>query len=284
MIGLFDSGHGGLTIFKALSERFPGIPFVYLGDHLNAPYGDRPSEEVVVLTRLGVEALFDRGCGLVLLACNTATSVACRILQQEWLPNSKYNDHNVLGIIAPTVEAATQTPWSVTSPRYPQMYNRDRIAIFGTTRTITTDVYGEEIRKRCPEAQIYQMACPDLAGAIEEELDEELLDRLVSGYTSELLSMLDNAAPHQAILGCTHYPLVEHLFRRHLPMSTRILSQPNIVANSLEHYLRHHAHFDPRNKNGEERSILLTTGLDTEPMHDAMAHYRAGLCYTHVVI
>ena len=284
MIGLFDSGHGGLTIFKALSTRFPDLPFVYLGDHVNAPYGDRPSDEIVALTQDGVEALFERGCRLVVLACNTATSVACRRLQQDWLPHSKYHDRNVLGIIAPTVEAATQTPWSVTSPLYPQMYNRDRIAIFGTTRTVTTDVYGEEIRKRCPEARVFQTACPELAGAIERGADDAVLDRLVGGYASELLFMLDGEAPHQAILGCTHYPLVEHLFRTHLPDQTRILSQPDIVADSLEHYLRRHPDYVLGKKNGGERSILLTTDLDAVPLSDAMALYKAGLSYRHVVI
>ena len=116
MIGVFDSGHGGLTVFRALVARFPAIDFVYLGDHAKAPYGNRPSDEVVDLTRAGVETLFRAGARLALLACNTATCVAARTLQQEWLPNSEWRGHNVLGIVAPTVEAATQTPWAVSSP------------------------------------------------------------------------------------------------------------------------------------------------------------------------
>ena len=176
MIGLFDSGHGGLTIFKAVSTRFPEQKFIYLGDHANLPYGDRSSTEIVGFTRAGVELLFDQGCNLVMLACNTATAVAARTLQQDWLPESGYQGKNILGIIAPTVEAATQTPWAVTEPQYPQMYNRDRIAIFGTTRTITTDVYGEEIRKRCPEAELFQLACPALAKSIERDGDDKVLE------------------------------------------------------------------------------------------------------------
>ena len=284
MIGLFDSGHGGLTIFKALSARFPDLPFVYLGDHVNAPYGDRPSDEIVDLTKAGVTALFERGCRLVVLACNTATSVACRKLQQEWLPMSQYQDHNVIGIIAPTVEAATQTPWSVTSPQYPQMYNRDLIAIFGTSLTVATDVYREEIAKRCPEAQVFQIACPELAGAIEQGAEDAALDALVSTYTSKLLKTLNGEAPHQAILGCTHYPLVEHLFEAHLPSQTRILSQPDIVADSLEHYLARHGEYLSGIKNGVARSMLLTTDLEIVPVNDAMALYKDGLSYIHVVI
>jgi glutamate racemase len=147
MIGVFDSGHGGLTVFRELVERFPQVPFIYLGDHANVPYGDRASDEIVALTRHGVEVLFRRGCRLVLLGCNTATCVAARTLQQGWLPVSGWAARNVLGIVAPTVEAATQTPWAVTAPQYPQKYNTDVIAVFGTTRTI-----GTPIRRRSASA------------------------------------------------------------------------------------------------------------------------------------
>ena len=141
MIGVFDSGHGGLTVFRALARRFPRVPFVYFGDHRNVPYGNRPSDEIVALTRDGVDALFRRGCRLVLLGCNTATCVAARTLQKDWLPVSGWTGRNILGIVAPTVEAATQTPWAVTTPQYPQKYNADVIAVFGTTRTIASHAY-----------------------------------------------------------------------------------------------------------------------------------------------
>jgi len=181
MIGVFDSGHGGLTVLRALVERFPDQPFVYLGDHRNAPYGNRSSEEIVALTRQAVEALFQRGCRLVVLGCNTATCVAARTLQRDWLPGSPYAaTHNVLGIVAPTVEAATQTPWAVTIPQYPQKYNTDLIAVFGTTRTITSFAYPEEIRKRCPRVAVVQQICAELAGAIETGASASLLDDLVA--------------------------------------------------------------------------------------------------------
>jgi glutamate racemase len=263
MIGIFDSGLGGLTVLRALAARFPHIPLVYLGDHANVPYGNRPSEEVVALTRTGVERLFRRGCRLVLLGCNTATAVAARPLQQDWLPRSGFPAHNVLGIVAPTVEAATQTPWAVTSPQYPQKYNTDLIAVFGTTRTIASRVYPEEIRKRCPRAQVVQQVCAGLAGALEEEAGEAELDRLVRAGVGGLLSQTGGQPPHRAILGCTHFPLVEALFRRHLPPFTRLLSQPAVVADSLEDYLARH----PRYANapgGASGPILLTTG---DPVH-----------------
>ena len=261
MIGVFDSGHGGLTVFRVLAARFPRVRFVYLGDHANVPYGDRPSEEIVALTKHGVEALFQAGCRHVLLGCNTATCVAARTLQKDWLPVSGWRGHNVLGIVAPTVEAATQTPWAVTAPQYPQKYNSDLIAVFGTTRTIASHVYPEEIRKRCPKATVVQQACAGLAGAIERAAPEAELEALVAAGVESLLAATHGVPPHRAILGCTHFPLVEGLFRKHLPAFTRILPQPDVVADSLEDYLQRH----PRYQDGAEgevahQPLLLTTG------------------------
>ncbi len=268
MIGVFDSGHGGLTVLKALALKFPNEDFLYLGDHANAPYGNRPSEEVVELTRAGVELLFGKGCRLVLLGCNTATSIACRTLQQDWLPRSDWQGRNILGIIAPTVEVATQTPWGVTEPQYPQKYKSDVIAVFATRRTIESGVYIEEIRKRCPRIQVVAAACPQLAGMIEAGAEQAALDALIKDYVDDMLNAAGEAGavtdgiPHFAILGCTHYPLVEHLFARHLPRSCRLLSQPQIVADSLEHYLARHPEFlrGQRPEGEAARVQLLTTG------------------------
>lgn len=260
MIGLFDSGHGGLTVFRALVRRFPHVRFVYLGDHANAPYGNRSSDEIVALTRGGIERLFAHGCRLVILACNTATAIACRRLQQTWLPEAGYDGHNILGVVAPMVEAATQTPWAVTEPQYPQKFNADTIAVFGTTRTIASNVYPEEISKRCPKVTVLQQPCADLAGAIEEARGEPELDGLVARYSEAMLAGLpEGGTPHQAILGCTHFPLVEALFRRHLPPSTRLLSQPEVVADSLEDYLARHPGY-ALSPDRDRMPVLLTTG------------------------
>lgn len=265
MIGLFDSGHGGLTIFRALVRRFPHIQFAYLGDHANAPYGNRDAQDIVELTREGVIRLFEQGCGLVILACNTATAIACRTLQQDWLPGAGYDRHNLLGVVAPVVEAATQTPWAVTSPQYPQKYNTDIIAVFGTRRTISSGVYVEEISKRCPKVTVLQQPCAELAGAIEAGQPEVELDALVRLYVGELMEKAGGHTPHRAILGCTHYPLVEHLFVRHLPPSTRLLSQPEVVADSLEDYLARHPAYGVCVEKSDKPS-LLTTG---DPMEIA---------------
>lgn len=260
MIGVFDSGLGGLTILDALVARFPHLAFTYLGDHAHVPYGNRSSDEIVELTRKAVEAMFLRGSKLVLLGCNTATAVAARRLQRQWLPESGWRDkgHNVIGIVAPTVEAATQTPWAVTTPQYPQKYLTERIAVFGTTRTIASNVFAEEIRKRCPKVEVIQQVCSELAGAIEAEAPEAELDRLVKSGIEGALAQAAGEPPHRAILGCTHFPLVEHLFKRHLPAATRILSQPEVVADSFEDYLARHPEF--ATPAGTRPLVLLTTG------------------------
>lgn len=275
MIGVFDSGHGGLTVLRALVERFPNVPFVYLGDHANVPYGNRPSEEVVDLTRAGVDLLFARGARLVLLGCNTATCVAARTLQRDWLPQSQWRGRNILGIVAPTVEAATQTPWAVSTPQYPQKYNTDIVAVFGTTRTITSYVYPEEIKKRCPKVTVVQQIASDLAGAIEKARPETELSVIVKRAVDGLMQQTSDTAPHRAILGCTHFPLVEAMFRRHLPASTRILSQPEIVADSLEDYLARHPEYAGKDETSTAPR-LLTTGDPARVSATARIFWPAG--------
>jgi glutamate racemase len=262
MIGVFDSGLGGLTVLRALVDRFPTLPLIYLGDRAHAPYGNRPSAEVIDLTRQGVETLFSAGCKLVLLGCNTATAVAARHLQQTWLPTSRWRGRNVLGIVAPTVEAATQTPWAVSSPQYPQKYNTDLIAVFGTTRTVSSGVYPEEIRKRCPRVTVVQQVCAKLAGAIEDKAPEPELEGLVVEAVAGMLDQTGGTPPHRAILGCTHFPLVEYLFRRHLPAYARILSQPEVVADSFEDYITRHPEYISATRGSS--LVLLTTGDPVE--------------------
>jgi glutamate racemase len=282
MIGVFDSGHGGLTVFRALVRRFPRVPFVYLGDHRHVPYGNKPSDEIVTLTRHGVDALFRLGCRLVLLGCNTATCVAARTLQKDWLPVSGWAGRNILGIVAPTVEAATQTPWAVTAPQYPQKYNTDVVAVFGTTRTIASHAYPEEIRKRCPRVTVVQQACAELAGAIERAEAQEELDAHVARSVTALLAQTDGAPPHRAILGCTHFPLVEPLFRRHLPAFTRLLSQPEVVADSLEDYLARHPRYVAETSDAAAAPALLTTGDPARVSRVARIYWSDAPAFRHL--
>lgn len=258
MIGVFDSGLGGLTVFKALTERFGDVSFAYLGDHAHVPYGDRSSEDVVDLTKAGVERLFALDCNLVLLGCNTATAVAARTLQQNWLPMAhQWSGHNVLGIVAPTVEAATMTPWAVTTPQYPQKHNADLIVVFGTTRTVTSNVYPEEIRKRCPMVEVVQQACPGLVDAI--EAGATTVEGIVADACQRAIAKCGGRRPDRVILGCTHFPIVSMLFEKHLPAGVRVLSQPATVADSLEDYLIRHAQYGGANEGGR-LLMLMTTG------------------------
>lgn len=258
-IGVFDSGYGGLTVFEALVQRFPHLSFTYLGDHARAPYGNKTGAEVLALTRQGVEALFQQGCQLVILGCNTATAVAGRPLQQSWLPASVWvgAGRNVLGIVAPTVEMATQTPWCVTTPTYPQKYNKDTLAIFATRQTTETGVYVEEILKRCPHMQVVQQPCPQLAGAIENQALPAEIQALINTYVQDMLAHCQQV-PQGAILGCTHYPLVADMFQAALPPQVRLYSQPPIVADSLEDYLLRHPL--PHSTPDARRVQIYTTG------------------------
>jgi glutamate racemase len=284
MIGIFDSGLGGLTVLRALTARFPAQSFLYLGDHAHAPYGDRASHEIVELTRAGVAQLFALGARLVVLGCNTATAVALRTLQRDWLPHAGLSGRNVVGIVAPTVEAATQTPWAVTKPQYPQKNNREVIAVFGTTRTIESGVYAEEIRKRCPRVRVVPQACSGLAAAIEAARPSAELDAIVAESVAAMLTQLsgktpgsralDPHAPDRAILGCTHFSLVEKLFHENLPAGVRILSQPELVADSFEDYLARHPEY--AKSAGAPGVRLLTTG-DPEHVLRAAAVFWAGV-------
>jgi glutamate racemase len=161
------------------------------------------------------------------------------------------------------VEAATQTPWAATAPQYPQKYNTDLIAVFATRRTTQSGVFTEEIRKRCPKVTVVEQSCPDLAGAIEAGASDSVLAPMIEGYVAAMLRQTDGHPPHRAILGCTHYPLAEPLFRLYLPPFTRILAQPEIVADSLEDYLTRHAHYLTPVEQPGQPPVLLTTG----PVH-----------------
>lgn len=236
MIGVFDSGHGGLTILHALVRRLPHQHFLYLGDHAHAPYGTRPVEEIYALTVGNVDHLLRMGCRLVILACNTASAVSLRRLQQTWLPHA-YPDRRVLGVLVPTVEAITEVPWTARAPR-PDGAGRPRLAvIFATPRTVASGAYVTEIALRAPHVTVEQQACPGLVDLIEADAPGAQIQDLVERFIAEALDRLGGRIPDAAILGCTHYPLVRHHFQAALPASVEILSQPDLVAESLQRYL-----------------------------------------------
>jgi len=243
MIGVFDSGHGGLTVLRALVARLPERTFLYLGDHGHAPYGERTGAEIYDLTRANVTRLFDRGCGLVLLACNTAAAVALRRLQQDWLP-SAYPERRVLGVFVPMVEAVTQVPWQREAP--PRGTSESAVVgVFATRRTVASGAYPREIARRAPRIRVVQHACPGLVDLIEAGAATAKLEAAISAHVAGCMAQLDGVAPDSVILGCTHYPRAAECFAKALPAGVPIHSQPELVADSLAAYLARHPELDP---------------------------------------
>jgi len=245
-IGVFDSGVGGLSVHHRLVERFPTADFVYLADQANTPYGGRPGEEIVELTRAGCERLFAEGCDLIVLACNTASGIALRRLQQTWLPGYRRQlgrPVNVLGIIVPTIEAATGLPWEHEAERRGDKVEKlDILAVFSTPATAASRVYEIEIDKRRQDVAVFSQPCPELAGLIEAGAPREELAAAIAGHVKAITSRIGRA-PDRAILGCTHYEIVADLFRDALPPGTPLIHQPQATADALARYFERHPEF-----------------------------------------
>ena len=259
-IGVFDSGVGGLSVHHKLVERFPKADFVYLADQANTPYGGRPGEEIVALTRAGCERLFAEGCSIVVLACNTAASVALRRLQQTWLPGYRKTlgrPVNVIGIIVPTIEAATGLPWEHEAERRGDKVEKlDILGVFSTPATAASRVYEIEIDKRRQDVAVFSEPCPELARMIETNAPRDELAKVVAGHVQALTRRIGRA-PDRAILGCTHYEIVADLFRAALPPGTPLIHQPEATAEALARYFERHPEYDPGH-DGVRR--FLTTG------------------------
>jgi glutamate racemase len=263
-IGVFDSGIGGLTVHHALVDRLHSADLIFLGDQANVPYGGRPGEEIVALTRAGCVRLFDEGCDLVVLACNTAAAIALRRLQQDWLPGYRREIGrmvNVLGIIVPTIEAATGRAWAQeTDPRDANDGERaaklDVLGVFSTPATAASRVYEIEIHKRRADVAVFSEPCPDLARMIEAGADRGELRAIIEGHVAALARRIGRQ-PDRAILGCTHYEITADLFRAALPAGTPLIHQPGATADAIERYLPRHPEYRP-GTTGVRR--FLTTG------------------------
>ncbi|MEO6380338.1 MAG: aspartate/glutamate racemase family protein [Caulobacteraceae bacterium] len=257
-IGVFDSGVGGLSIHRALVERLPSADFIYLADQANAPYGVRGGDEIVDLTRESCIRLFAEGASLVVLACNTASAIALRRLQQTWLPAYRASlgrPVNILGIIVPTIEAATGLPWSHERAQGP-VTAVEAVGIFSTPATVASQVYEIEIDKRRGDVAVVSEPCPTLARLIEAGVDQDLLEATVRGHVEALLARIGRP-PDRAILGCTHYEIVADMFVRALPPGLKLIHQPSAVAEAMAGYLATHREYDP-GQSGLRR--FLTTG------------------------
>jgi glutamate racemase len=257
VIGVFDSGYGGLTVLAALHARLPRQRFLYLSDNAHAPYGSKSGAEIQALTKDGVALLFQAGARVVILACNTATAAAIRPLQQNWLPTA-YPERRILGVIAPMVEEIAQTPWHCTAGADEARRPIQTVAVFATQATVESGFYPREIALRAPNIAVTQQACPDLAGMIETGAAEPDLRATVTRHVGALLQGLGKA-PDKAVLGCTHFPLVEALFRSALPPETQILSQPARVAAAMVAYLFRHPEMKDFTRDPVD-PLCLTTG------------------------
>jgi glutamate racemase len=225
-IGIFDSGFGGLTVFKSIAQQLPQYDYIYLGDNKRSPYGDHSFETVYQFTLECVEWLFAQGCELVILACNTASAKALRSIQQLDLP-SKYPGHRVLGVIRPTAEVIGNYTES------------KHIGVMGTRGTVNSQSYPIEINHFFPALTVHQQSCPMWVPIIENK--EHLApgaDYFVAKYIDQLLSQ--SALIDCILLACTHYPLLIPKIERVLPKGFKLLSQGEIVAKSLADYLKRH--------------------------------------------
>jgi glutamate racemase len=272
VIGVFDSGVGGLSVHRALTRRMPQADFIYLADQANAPYGGRPGEEIVALTKAGCERLFGMGASVVVLACNTASAIALRRLQQTWLPGYRRElgrPINVLGIIVPTIEAATGLPWEHEAERRGEKIEQlDILGVFSTPGTANSRVYEIEIDKRRQDVAVFSEPCPNLARMIEAGASREELTREIGGHVEALKKRIGRY-PDRAILGCTHYELVGDIFREALPPGTPLIQQPQATADALERYFERHPEYEI-GTGGLRR--FLTTG-EAGPQNELVASF-----------
>ena len=231
-IGVFDSGYGGLTILSKFKEILPHNDFIYLGDNARTPYGTRSFEIVYEFTLQAVPRLFELGCHLVILACNTASAKALRSIQINNLPQID-PDRRVLGVIRPTVERID----SITQSKH--------VGILATSGTIKSESYIMEVHKLFPEIKVTGQACPMWVPLVEyNEAQAPGADYFVKKYIDELLAK-DNQID-TIILGCTHYPLLLPKIKQYVPEGIHIVSQGELVARSLQDYLKRHPEMDAR--------------------------------------
>jgi glutamate racemase len=233
-VGVFDSGIGGLTVLDALQRRLPEVPFVYFGDNAHAPYGVRTHDDIFNLTTAAVERLWDEGCDLVILACNTASAAALKRMQETWLPADK----RVLGVFVPLIEALTERQWGDNSP--PREVAVKHVALFATPATVASRAFQRELAFRAIGVDVEAQPCGGVVDAIEQG-DEILAEALVRSHVEALKRRMPH--PEAAVLGCTHYPLMEKAFQEALGAGVKVYSQANLVAESLADYLTRRPEF-----------------------------------------
>ena len=243
-IGVFDSGYGGLTILHGIRQLLPEYDYLYLGDNARAPYGPRSFDVVYEFTRQAVQRLFEMGCHLVILGCNTASAKALRTIQQVDLPQWDA-ERRVLGVIRPTAEVIGQ----LTESRH--------VGVLATEGTIKSESYNMEIKKLYPDIQVSGVACPFWVPLVEyNEADSPGADYFVKKRIDQIMHL--DPQIDAIILGCTHYPLLMPKILKYLPAGVRVVPQGEYVAESLKSYLQRHPQIEQRCSKGGNAHYLTT--------------------------
>lgn len=260
-IGVFDSGYGGLTVLKEIVNRLPQYDYLYLGDNARAPYGNRSFETVYEYTLQAVKWFFDRGCSLVILACNTASAKALRSIQQKDLPKLA-PQKRVLGVIRPTAEVIGN--YSETGS----------VGVLATSGTVASESYPMEIGKFFPQVKVYQEACPMWVPLAENnEHSGHGADYFVKKNLHQIFEKGDDI--DVLLLGCTHYPLLREKIEEYLPMGVKLISQGEIVSESLADYLQRHPEIENRCSKTGSRSFFTTYATADFDAHAAIFYGQA---------
>ena len=247
-IGIFDSGYGGLTILHGIRQLLPQYDYLYLGDNARAPYGPRSFDVVYEFTRQAVLKLFEMGCHLIILGCNTASAKALRTIQQHDIPQIDPN-RRVLGIIRPTAEVIG----NLTASRH--------VGVLATEGTVKSESYSLEIQKLHPDIQVTGVACPFWVPLVEyNEADSPGADYFVKKCIDEI--MRKDPEIDAIILGCTHYPLLMPKILKYLPTGVRVIPQGEYVAESLKSYLERHSSIEAKCSKGAGVHYLTTENPD----------------------
>lgn len=234
-IGMFDSGLGGLVITKACIEALPDYDYIYYGDTANLPYGDKTSGQILAHTLDAVKFLISQNCGLIIIACNTATSVSLRYIQQRFIP-AYAPDVKVLGVVIPTVEVAAEN-------------NVSSVGVIATAATVRSHIYETELHKISPSLKVEEIAAPELVPAIENN-DFAAAEKYAVQYAARFTNI------QSLILGCTHYPLLKETFCRVLP-GVKIVSQYELIGAKLKNYLDRHLEIDiTLSRQGRQRFLV----------------------------
>ncbi|MCC8423890.1 glutamate racemase [Mucilaginibacter sp. UR6-11] len=260
-IGIFDSGIGGLTVFRSIAGQLPGYDYIYLGDNSRAPYGNRSFNTIHQYTWECVQWLFKQGCPLIILACNTASAKALRTIQQKDMQGLDPTKR-VLGVIRPTAEVIGN--YSTTK----------EIGVLGTTGTVQSESYLIEIQKFFPDLKVYQQACPLWVPLVESgEYEKPGSDYFIKEYLDEIMSQSANI--DTLLLACTHYPLLQDKIKAHLPANVNVIAQGDIVAKSLADYLQRHPELEQKISKEGTRKFYTTTDDTAEFDHHASRFFSA---------